>query len=84
MRATGYLTFALLASATIVSAPAFANTCQAERLTCPTTMPVGGYCECTAHGTTEGGTVVSKSESRRPANARPGGCGSHPDAPGCR
>jgi hypothetical protein len=84
MRPIEYLTLALMAAGTIVSGPAFANTCQAGRMTCPTTMPVGGYCECTAHGTTEGGTVVSKPESPRPANARPGGCGAHPDAPGCR
>jgi hypothetical protein len=84
MRATGHLTAALLTAATLVSGPVFANTCQTERLTCPTTMPIGGYCECTARGNTEGGTVVSKPESRRPTNATPGGCGAHPEAPGCR
>ena len=84
MRATGYLTFALLATATVFGAPAFANTCQTDHMTCPTTMPIDGYCECTGHGTTEGGTVVSKATSRRPASAKPGGCGAHPEAPGCR
>ena len=79
MRANGYVALALFAAAAIPSAPAFANTCQAGRLSCPTTMPIDGYCECTAHGTTEGGTVVSKPAAHRPANATPGGCGAHPD-----
>jgi hypothetical protein len=53
-------------------------------LTCVTTMPVGGYCECTARGTTEGGEVVSKPEPGHPVNATSGGCGAEPHAPGCR
>jgi hypothetical protein len=84
MRANGYVALALLAAAAIPGAPASANTCQAGRMTCPTSMPIDGYCECTAHGTTEGGTVVARPVSRRPANATSGGCGVHPDAAGCR
>ena len=40
--------------------PAFAGTCQTDSgLTCPSQMPVEGYCECNVHGTNVGGTVVS-------------------------
>jgi hypothetical protein len=77
------MVFALLAAITVTSGPVFANTCQAGKLTCITIMPVGGYCECQAHGTTEGGTVVSKSATHQPVNATAGGCGAHPEAPGC-
>lgn len=61
--------------------PAVANTCHAGKLTCSTRMPEGGYCECTSHGDTQSGTVVSKAEKK--PNATAGGCGAHPDAPGC-
>jgi hypothetical protein len=60
-----------------------ANICQAGKLTCATTMPTGGYCECTAHGTTEGGTVVPKPAPHRKVNASAGGCGTRPGTPGC-
>jgi hypothetical protein len=62
MRSIGYLTFAIVAVVTFTAGPASANICRAERLTCVTTMPVGGYCECTARGTIEGGEVVAKPE----------------------
>ena len=85
MRAIGHLTLAILAAATIASAPAFAaNMCQTDHLTCATTMPIDGYCECTKHGNTEGGTVVAKSGGHRMDNSTAGGCGDHPNAPGCR
>jgi len=86
MRCIGYLTLALLAAAALPGGPAFANVCQAGKLTCATTMPVDGYCECTAHGTTEGGTVISKPEphqSHQPVNSTAGGCGAHPKDSGC-
>ena len=60
-----------------------ANVCQAGPLMCSTAMPVGGYCECTARGATESGEVVTRAQSR-PANAKAGGCGAQPNAPGCR
>ncbi len=78
-----HLTFALLAAAALTGGPAFANVCQTGRLMCATTMPLDGYCECTAHGMTEGGTVLAKPEPRERLNATAGGCGAHPDAPGC-
>jgi hypothetical protein len=53
-------------------------------LRCATTMPVDGYCECTAHGATEGGTVVGRREARQPPNSTAAGCGAQPNAPGCR
>ncbi len=76
------LACAALALAAFAAGPASANTCQAGKLSCATTMPVDGYCECTSHGTTQDGTVVS-TPTRRPANATAGGCGAHPQAPGC-
>ena len=81
-----YLAFslALTAAITFGGGTALANTCVAENLTCPTTMPIDGYCECTSHGTTKGGTVVAKPPSHKRQNATAGGCGAHPDAPGCR
>jgi hypothetical protein len=65
-----------------------ANTCQADTLTCATRMPVGGYGECTSYGNTSGGTVVENTRAIRNAhlqqdNATAGGCGAHPNAPGC-
>jgi hypothetical protein len=85
MRLTGYLSCALLAAAALGGgAASAANICQAGRLTCATTMPIGGYCECTAHGNTQDGTVVSKAAPRERVNSTAGGCGAHPEAPGCR
>jgi hypothetical protein len=67
----------------LAGGPARANTCQADKLTCPTAMPVGGYCECTARGTTQGGTVTAPAPHEH-YNATTGGCGANPGAPGCR
>ena len=84
MRSVSYLSFALIVGLALAS-PAFAaNTCQADNLTCATTMPVGGYCECTARGATHSGTVMSRPARGRTDNATAGGCGAHPNAPGCR
>jgi hypothetical protein len=82
MRPTRYL-LAALAALALTGGSARANTCVAGKLTCTTTMPVEGYCECTAHGMTEGGEVVAKPMSHKPANATAGGCGANPMAPGC-
>jgi hypothetical protein len=87
MRSIGYVTFALLGATVLTGGPAFANVCQVEKLVCATNMPVDGYCECTSHGMTEGGTVLSEGQARQlhqRLNATSGGCGSHPTAPGCR
>jgi len=83
MRIALYVAAPLLAMVSGGSAVA-ANICRAEKMTCATNMPVDGYCECTAHGVTQGGTVVSGSRRTRPLNATAGGCGDHPGAPGCR
>ena len=85
MRSVGYVAFALLTAVSLTSNPALAaNICEAGQLRCATTMPVDGYCECTAHGNTEGGTVVSRHETRKGANSTAAGCGAQPNAPGCR
>ncbi len=84
MRFAGFLSFALLAWAALGGgAASAANICQAGNLTCATTMPADGYCECKAHGTTQSGTVVTKAAPKRPVNATAGGCGAHPGSPGC-
>ncbi len=80
-------TFGLLAllGAPLLAAPALAaNMCDAPPVSCATTMPVGGYCQCTARGTTQDGTVVSKPARGQRSNATAGGCGAQPNAPGCR
>ncbi len=82
MRHFGRLICVLTVATGFAGGPAFANTCQADKLMCATTMPVGGYCECTAHGSAQGGTVISK-PARGKINSTAGGCGAHPDAPGC-
>ena len=63
---------------------ALANICQTDHMSCATTMPVDGYCECRAKGTTEGGTVVEKRAPHSSINATSGGCGANPNSPGCR
>ena len=84
MRRIGWLALALIAGAA-AHAPAFAaNTCQADTLTCATTMPIGGYCECTRRGAAQGGTVVAGAPRGRRDNSTAGGCGGNPNAPGCR
>jgi hypothetical protein len=85
MRFTGILTAALLATGVLATTPAFAaNVCKAERLSCATTMPVGGFCQCTSRGNTEDGTVVQSGAARGKVNATGAGCGADPKAPGCR
>ncbi len=83
MHPTRSMAIAFLAFAALAAEPALANTCQAAKLMCPTKMPVGGYCECTAHGDTQSGTVVSKPAPHRKTNATAGGCNINPSAPGC-
>ena len=62
-----------------------AGICKADHLSCGTTMPVGGYCECTSKGSTEGGTVEARPVSRgAKVNSTAGGCGANPNAPGCK
>lgn len=79
------LSAAALAAGIVLAAPAdAANMCQTETLSCATTMPIGGYCECTARGRTEDGTVAERPVARRRINATAGGCGAQPNAPGCR
>ena len=80
--ATAIFTVALLAGAS--PAIAAVNSCQAPPLSCATTMPVGGYCECTSKKQTESGTVVAKAPPRKMTNSTAGGCGAQPNAPGCK
>ena len=83
MRFMKCLAFALLATFALSGGPAFARVCQTAKLACATTMPMGGFCQCTAHGMTEDGTVMSKAKPHQVLNATAGGCGTHPTAPGC-
>ena len=66
------------------SPAAAANVCQAGPLLCATTMPVGGFCECTGKGQSHEGTVVAKAPKGQKINSSAGGCGAHPGAPGCK
>jgi hypothetical protein len=85
MRLTGLLTCAVLAFAVLGGgAASAANICRAGNLTCATTMPVDGYCECTVHGTSQSGTVVPAAAQHRAVNSTAGGCGANPNGPGCR
>ncbi len=85
MRRALSLTAAVLAVALVHGGTARAtNICHAETLSCATKMPVGGYCECTAHGTTKSGTVIDRPAAPPKTNATAGGCGAHPGAPGCK
>ena len=61
-----------------------ANLCSAPPLSCATTMPIGGYCECTSRGMTQDGTVVEAPVRGKRINSTAGGCGAQPNAPGCR
>ncbi len=84
MRRPLVLACALLAAAAFGSGPASAaNICRAGKLTCATTMPADGYCECTSHGVTESGSVEARPVTRHQVNSTAGGCGAHPNAPGC-
>jgi hypothetical protein len=82
MKSLSYFAAVLITAMALGGGQALANTCRADTLTCPTAMPVGGYCECTSHGTTQSGTVAPPA-SREHYNATAGGCGVNPAAPGC-
>ena len=79
-----YLAATLTIATALAGGQALGNTCQTDKLTCPTSMPVDGYCECRSQGATEGGTVVATPPPHKHYNATPGGCGVNPNAPGCR
>jgi len=87
MKPLSYLAAALITTAivgtTIAGGHAVATTCRADPLICTSTMPVGGYCECKASGTTIGGTVTA---TRAPEhyNSTAGGCSANSNDPGCR
>ncbi len=74
---------ALTIFAMLAGGHAVANVCQTDHLLCATTMPVDGYCQCTARAAVEGGTVVSKAPPHMKINATSGGCGAQPHTPGC-
>jgi hypothetical protein len=82
MQSLRYLAAVLTIATVLAGTSALANTCRTDTLMCPTSMPVDGYCECTARGTTEGGTVTPTAAHGH-YNATPGGCGTNPRAPGC-
>lgn len=82
MRGIG-LGLVMLGSLLVSQGAMAANVCKAANLSCATTMPVGGYCECTSRGQTQDGTVEAAAP-RRGVNSTAGGCGANPKAPGCR
>jgi hypothetical protein len=78
-----YPVAALMTAMVLGGGQTLANTCRAENLTCPTAMPVGGYCECTSRGVTKGDDVTAR-DPHEHYNSTAGGCGANPGAPGCR
>ena len=84
MRSSSNLAAVLVAASALVGSNALANTCRTEKLMCPTSMPVDGFCECTSHGMTQDGTVTASAPRQEHHNATTGGCGSNPHSPGCR
>ncbi len=72
------LALTMAAGVAVAAGPARAAVCQTETMTCGTTMPIGGYCECQAKGKSEGGDVVAKALSKHKTNATAGGCGAEP------
>jgi hypothetical protein len=83
MKPLNCLAAALMIAMALAGQALAANTCQTDKQSCPTSMPVGGYCECSSHGTAEGGEVVPPRPHEH-YNASTGGCGVNPSAPGCR
>lgn len=84
MRTVASITATLGFVAALTGGQALANVCQTDHMSCATTMPVDGYCQCTARGGTEDGTVLARPVSHQPINSRAGGCGAQPGAPGCK
>jgi hypothetical protein len=85
MPSVRYVAVAFLTVVAFTSNSAIAvNIRQAGKLRCATTIPVDGYCECTAHGNTDEGTAVSRRETRQPLSSTAAGCGAQPGSPGCR
>jgi hypothetical protein len=53
-----------------VGAPAYANMCRIDSgATCPSAMPLGGYCECNVGGVNMGGTIIGQGYTRGSANS---------------
>ena len=84
MNSLGYSAAVFAAVAMLSGGHALANICRTDHMTCATTMPVDGYCECRSRGTTEDGTVAVRPPPHSSINAMAGGCGANPNAPGCR
>jgi hypothetical protein len=85
MRVAGYLAGTLtLVAALGGGAASAANICRTDTMTCATNMPIEGYCECTARGATQSGTVAANVAPHGKVNAAAGGCGTDPNAPACR
>lgn len=83
MRTLPRFTAALAVAGMLSGGAALANVCQTDHLMCATTMPVDGYCQCTARGNAEDGTVVAKAPHGMKINSIAGGCGANPRSPGC-
>lgn len=74
---------AVMAAGVLAGAPAFAaNMCKTENMSCATTMPVDGFCQCTSQGPTQDGKVVADQAPAK-ANATSVGCSANSKDPGC-
>ncbi len=84
MKTLGTIAAALTAAWLLAGGPAAANVCVTNHMSCTTTMPVDGFCECVARGVTEAGSVAPPPPGPTNLNATAGGCGTAPNAAGCR
>ncbi|MBS0561443.1 MAG: hypothetical protein JSR21_15455 [Proteobacteria bacterium] len=76
MSCRSFLAGAFLGAAAFAAAGASAaDICQTNDTSCPTTMPLDSYCECTGSGALQSGRVVEASTARQRANAAAIGMG---------
>ncbi len=79
-----FIALSFMAATLFAGENAWAAACQTPKMVCSTTMPVGGFCECSVHGTTQDGTVVVKPAQRHKQASTPVGCGTQANQPGCK
>lgn len=85
MSSSRVLVLLLVSACGFAATAAAQNRCQANGTTCPTGMPLDGYCECVVHGVAKSGTVVPASTPHAydRVDHRHPDCHAMPDAPGC-
>jgi len=84
MKALAFVAAALTAACMLAGGAAAANVCVTPHLQCTTTMPTDGFCQCTARGATEDGSVKPPPPGPAKLNSTAGGCGAEPNSAGCK